>query len=81
MHSQTTKRPTFDAAAIDLGPLNDKVSASPRETWEALSIGSTKGYELLGSGELVSYHEGKARRILVSSIRDYVARRLAAEKT
>jgi hypothetical protein len=80
MHPKTTERPTFDAAAIDLGPLNDKVSASPRETWKALSIGSTRGYELLGSGELVCYHEGKARRILVSSIRAYLARRLAEER-
>jgi hypothetical protein len=66
------------APLIDLGPLAERVSATPRQTCTALSIGVTKLYELLSNGELVSYHEGKARRILVSSIREYVARRLAA---
>jgi hypothetical protein len=66
---------------IDLGPLAERVSATPRQTCTALSIGITKLYELLGSGELASYHESKARRILVSSIRAYLARRLAEEAT
>jgi excisionase family DNA binding protein len=68
------------SAIIDLGPLAERVSATPRQTCTALSIGVTKLYELLGNGELASYREGKARRILVSSIRDYVARRLEASR-
>jgi excisionase family DNA binding protein len=79
--SRTALLANFDgelAPIIDLGPLGERVSATPRQTCAALSIGVTKLYELLGNGELSSYKEGKARRILVSSIREYVARRLAA---
>jgi hypothetical protein len=34
-------------------------------------------YRLMRSGELPSYWDGRARRITVASIHDYVARRLA----
>jgi hypothetical protein len=62
---------------LELGPLAFKISASPRQTCQALSIGTTRLYELLGAGELVSYRDGRSRRILVSSIRAYVVKRLA----
>jgi excisionase family DNA binding protein len=65
---------------LDLGPLSERVSVTPRQACTALSLGITKLYELLGNGELASYREGKARRILVSSIRDYLARRLEASR-
>lgn len=61
---------------IDLGPLADRVSVTPQEVCAALPVGTTKLYELLGRGELASYRVGKARRILVSSIRAYVKRHL-----
>jgi excisionase family DNA binding protein len=62
---------------LELGPLALKISATPRETCQALSVGMTKLYELLAAGELVSYRDGRSRRILVSSIRAYVVKRLA----
>jgi hypothetical protein len=36
-------------------------------------------YKLVQTGELLSYREGRSRRIVVSSIKDYIARKVAAE--
>jgi excisionase family DNA binding protein len=66
---------------IDLGPIGNKISIKPRETCDALSIGVTKLYELLNSGELTSYREGNRRRILVASIRAYIERRIATSQS
>jgi hypothetical protein len=38
-------------------------------------------YRLMRSGELPSYWDGRARRITVASIHDYVAQRLADANT
>jgi hypothetical protein len=43
-----------------------------------LDVGMTRLYELLNSSELESYLDGRSRKITVSSIRAYVARRTAA---
>jgi hypothetical protein len=43
-----------------------------------LGCGNTRGYELLNSGELVSFLDGRARKILVSSINDFIERKLGA---
>jgi excisionase family DNA binding protein len=53
--------------------------ATPNQAMQKLQIARMKLYELLNSGELESYTEGKARRITVRSINAYVERRLAAE--
>jgi hypothetical protein len=46
-----------------------------------LEIGSTLGYRLLHAGELVSYLDGpRSRKITVESIRNYIARQLAADR-
>jgi hypothetical protein len=37
-------------------------------------IGNTRLYELIHDGELVTYHEGRARRITMESIHARVAR-------
>lgn len=50
---------------------------SPKVAWKMLSCGNTRGYELLGAGELDSYKEGRSRKITVASIKALVARRLA----
>ena len=50
----------------------------PREAWKMLGCGNTHGYELLNTGELDSFLDGKARKIVVSSIHRYIARKLAA---
>jgi hypothetical protein len=43
-----------------------------------LGCGNTRGYELLAAGELESFLDGRARKITVESIHNYIARKLAA---
>jgi hypothetical protein len=44
-----------------------------------LSSGLTRVYELINTGELESYLDGRSRKITVASIKRYIARRLEAE--
>ena len=53
----------------------------PKIAWRMLGCGNTRGYELLAAGELASFRDGKSRKIVVSSIHDYIARQIAAEPT
>jgi excisionase family DNA binding protein len=46
---------------------------SPRRAQELLDIRTTKLYELIGSGELQSYVDGRHRKIIYASIKAYVA--------
>jgi excisionase family DNA binding protein len=50
----------------------DKLLLSPSEAAEALSIGRSKLYELLASGQLDSVHIGSCRRIPLAAVMDYV---------
>jgi hypothetical protein len=43
-----------------------------------LACSNTRGYELLAAGEIASFKDGRSRKVLVSSIRDYIEQRLAA---
>jgi len=52
----------------------------PRVAWRMLGCGNTKGYELLKSGELQSFHDGRSRKIVVKSIHDFIARGLAVAR-
>jgi hypothetical protein len=51
---------------------------SPRDAWRMLGCGNTRGYELLDTGELVSFLDGRSRKITVESIHQYIARKVAA---
>jgi excisionase family DNA binding protein len=53
--------------------------ASPNQTMKAIQVSRKKLYDLINSGELESYKEGKSRRITVKSINEYIERRLAVE--
>ena len=53
--------------------------ASPKQTMKAIQVSRKKLYELINTGELESYTEGKSSRITVKSINDYIERRLATE--
>jgi excisionase family DNA binding protein len=53
--------------------------ASPNQTMRTIQVSRKKLYELINTGELESYTEGKSRRITVRSINDYIERRLTAE--
>jgi hypothetical protein len=51
---------------------------SPCDAWRILGCGNTHGYELLKACELESFLDGRSRKITVESIRQYIARKLAA---
>jgi excisionase family DNA binding protein len=70
-HSEVTGRNGNN----DLEPL----SVSPRQACLLLNVGNTRLYQLIREGELSTYHEGRARRITVESIRARVSR-LAGRK-
>ena len=58
----------------------EPVAVKPRDGFHAIGIGNTKGYELIGSGELKAIKIGRATRITVASIKAYVERRLAEQQ-
>jgi excisionase family DNA binding protein len=66
LHPRVTSRKVGN----DLEPL----AVSPRQACLLLGIGNTRLYQLIADGELVTYHEGRARRITMASIRARVAR-------
>lgn len=53
--------------------------ASPKQAMRTIQVSRKKLYELINTGELQSYTEGKSRRIIVKSINEYIERRLAEE--
>ena len=52
----------------------------PKIAWKMLACSNTHGYELIATGELESFRDGRSRKIVVASIHRLIARRLAAEK-
>jgi hypothetical protein len=65
--------PVFSTAPADLGPLVVK----PKVAWKMLACSNTRGYELLASGKLDSFLDGRSRKITVDSIRRYIEQRLS----
>src|SRR5215475_501456 len=59
--------------------LEAKLVVSPNQAMRAIPVSRKKLYELINTGELESYTEGKSRRITVRSINEYIERRLATE--
>jgi hypothetical protein len=58
------------------------LAVPPKAAAAMLGFGVTNFYKLLNAGEIASFSQGGSRRVLVSSIHDYVARRIeAAEKS
>ena len=47
----------------------EPLAVAPRTACLLLSVGNTRLYQLIRTGELVSYCEGRARRITMASIR------------
>jgi hypothetical protein len=54
------------------------IAVSPKIAWHMIGCSPAYGYGLLKTGQIESFTLGKARRILVASIHEFVARRLAA---
>lgn len=57
---------------MELNPL----AIPPKAAFDALSIGVTKGYELIASGDLETFKVGRATRVTTESIRAYMQRQL-----
>jgi hypothetical protein len=49
----------------------------PKAAWQMLGCSNTHGYKLLAAGEIESFCDGRARKIVVASIHRFIARRLA----
>jgi excisionase family DNA binding protein len=54
--------------------LVEKLLLKPEEAAEALSIGRSKVYELIGTGELASVRIGACRRIPADALVEFVSR-------
>ena len=67
IYPDTGRRPLDNDRPIE--PL----AVSPRQACLLLGVGNTRLYELIRDCELVSYHEGRARRITMASIRARIA--------
>jgi hypothetical protein len=59
---------------------NGRLVIRPKVAFKLIDVGTTHGYELVNSGELESYLEGRARQITVRSVVRLIARRLAAAR-
>jgi excisionase family DNA binding protein len=55
------------------------LAVPPKAAAQMLGYGVTHLYKLLNAGELASFADGGARRILVQSIHEYIERRLKAD--
>lgn len=76
---KTTARPLDGSPSLtNTRRLAAPLVASPKVVCRMLDCGLTRLYELLARGELQSFTEGRARKITLSSIEDFIARRLAA---
>jgi excisionase family DNA binding protein len=60
-------------------PSIEPLVVSPKTACGMLGCGVTELYKLLGSGEITSYRDGRRRKLVVASLRDYVAKKLAAD--
>ena len=52
----------------------EQIAVRPKDGFAANGVGTTKGYELIGSGDLEIIKIGRATRITVASIKSYVAK-------
>ena len=64
---------TLPPVREDITPL----AVAPRDACRLLSIGQSRLYALMRTGELPSYWDGRARRITMAALQEYVARRIA----
>jgi excisionase family DNA binding protein len=59
--------------------LDEAYAVPAKKAAPSIGIGMTRLYELIKSGEIESYRDGKARKIVVASLKAYVDRQIAAE--
>jgi hypothetical protein len=58
---------------------NEPLVVSPKRGCQMLDCSMTRFYELLNSGQIQSYREGKSRKAVVASIKAHIARQLEQE--
>jgi hypothetical protein len=62
----------------NIHPAVEPLVVSPRGAGQMLDYGRKTIYRLMAEGHLVSFKDGKARKIVVASIHDHIKRRLEA---
>jgi hypothetical protein len=60
---------------------DEPLVVSPRRARLMLDCGNTRLYELIAAREVESYKAGKSRKIVVTSIKAYVARQIEASRS
>lgn len=61
-------------------PNTDCIAVRPKVGFAMIGVGTTKGYELINSGELEVFKIGRATRITTASLAAYVSRCLSEQK-
>lgn len=59
----------------------EKLAVLPKEAFDAICVGVTKGYELINAGELETFKVGRGTRVTTASVRAYVERQIEAERS
>ena len=62
------------------GRVIEPLGVSPRQAGQLLNIGNTRTWQLMRSGQLETYREGRSRKITMRSIRARHERQLAAAR-
>jgi excisionase family DNA binding protein len=78
--SETLRNSSASAALLHDATHVEPLVVPPRAAERMLQCGHTRLYELLDAGELKSFTDGRARRITVASIHDYIERKLNAAR-
>jgi hypothetical protein len=60
---------------------DEPLVVSPRRARLMLDCGNTRLYELIAARELDSFKAGKSRKIVVTSIKAYIARQIEASRS
>jgi hypothetical protein len=79
----STPRPSGDVDVRKIPALSsdyERLLISPRRACHLLDCGITRLYQLLNTGELESFLDGRSRKIIVESIRRYIDKRLSTAK-
>jgi excisionase family DNA binding protein len=61
-------------------PEDEPLLVRPKVACRLLSVGETRLYEMMNSGELESFRDGGARRITTRSIHAYIERLIELER-
>ncbi len=54
------------------------IAVKPKRACKMLDCGTTRLYELINTGRLVSFRDGRSRKVTTASIRAYIAEQIAA---